>query len=96
VTTHVIKNHYRTAYYWLNYQSCQWSVFLFQDIGTTKRRTMHSLGIRISLAAALMATTVYGFLSGQLGVGAPWDERKYRPAQAVVAPEVSNDVDKEE
>ena len=71
-------------------------VFLFQDIGTTKRRTMHSLGVRITLATALMATTVYGFLSGQLGVGAPWAERKYRPAQAVVAPQVSNDISKEE
>ena len=71
-------------------------VFLFQDIGTTKRRTLHSLGVRISLASALMATTVYGFLSGQLGVGAPWDERKHVPTKALVAPEVSNDINKEE
>ncbi|MBT8140496.1 MAG: DUF2909 domain-containing protein [Gammaproteobacteria bacterium] len=54
-------------------------VFLFKDLGTT-RRTMHSLGVRITLAAALMATIVYGFWSGQLGVGAPWDARKYSGA----------------
>ena len=51
-------------------------IFLFKDIGTTKKRTLHSLGVRITLAALLMATIVYGFFSGQLGVGAPWDERK--------------------
>ncbi len=51
-------------------------VFLFKDIGTNKKRTLHSLGVRITLAALLMGTIVYGFFSGQLGVGAPWDERK--------------------
>lgn len=51
-------------------------VFLFKDVGTT-RRTLHSLGVRITLAIALMATTVYGFMSGQLQVGAPWDGRKF-------------------
>lgn len=51
-------------------------VFLFKDIGTTKKRTLHSLGVRITLATLLMGTVVYGFFSGQLGVGAPWDERK--------------------
>ena len=43
-------------------------VFLFKDVGST-RRTLNSLGIRIALAVALMSTTVYGFLSGQLEVG---------------------------
>ena len=57
-------------------------VFLFKDVGSTKR-TMHSLGVRITLAVALMATTVYGFLSGQLKIGAPWDSRKF--GQAVIA-----------
>ncbi|NNC55349.1 MAG: DUF2909 domain-containing protein [Pseudomonadales bacterium] len=54
-------------------------VFLFKDLGTT-RRTMHSLGVRITLAVALMATITYGFWSGQLGIGAPWDARKYASA----------------
>ena len=51
-------------------------VFLFKDVGSS-RRTLHSLGLRITLAIALMATTVYGFLSGQLEIGAPWDARKF-------------------
>ena len=51
-------------------------VFLFKDVGTTKR-TLHSLGVRITLATLLMATTVYGFMSGQLKIGAPWDSRKH-------------------
>ena len=55
-------------------------VFLFKDVGTT-RRTLHSLGVRVALAIALMATTVYGFYSGQLKMGAPWDARKFQAAQ---------------
>lgn len=51
-------------------------VFLFKDVGTTKR-TMHSLGVRVTLAIALMLTTAYGFFSGQLEVGAPWDAGRY-------------------
>ena len=51
--------------------------FLFKDVGKT-RRTLHSLGVRITLAIALMATTVYGFYSGQLKMGAPWDARKFQ------------------
>lgn len=51
-------------------------VFLVKDAGST-RRTLHSLGVRIALAIALMATISYGFYSGQLEVGAPWDARKY-------------------
>ena len=51
-------------------------VFLFKDTGSSKR-TLHSLGVRVTLACALVATMVYGFLSGQLEVGAPWDARKF-------------------
>lgn len=51
-------------------------VFLFKDIGTT-RRTLHSLGVRIALALTLMATILYGFFTGQLEIGAPWDARKW-------------------
>ena len=51
-------------------------VFLFKDTGSSKR-TMHSLGIRVTLAAALVATIVYGFFTGQLEIGAPWDSRKF-------------------
>lgn len=59
-------------------------VFLFRDVGSTKR-TLHSLGVRITLAAALMATTIYGFLSGELKIGAPWDSRKFNQMQVVEA-----------
>ena len=57
-------------------------VFLLKDVGST-RRTLRSLGVRIALAIALMATTVYGFLSGQLEIGAPWDARKYTTIPSV-------------
>lgn len=50
--------------------------FLFKDVGTT-RRTMHSLGVRVSLAAALVACIVFGVLTGQLQMGAPWDAIKH-------------------
>jgi hypothetical protein len=71
-------------------------VFLFKDVGTT-RRTLNSLGIRIALAIALMGTTLYGFFSGQLEVGAPWDARKYAaPQQQMVEPQISNDINEEE
>ena len=46
--------------------------FLMKDQGST-RRTLHSLGIRVTLAAALVAVIAYGFYSGQLRSKAPWD-----------------------
>ncbi len=75
-------------------------VFLFKDVGTT-RRTLHSLGVRITLAIALMATTLYGYYSGQLQVGAPWDARKFETNQGIIntdAPTNTNleDINKEE
>ena len=47
-------------------------VFLMKDQGTT-RRTYWSLGIRVSLALALVAVVAWGFYSGQLHSKAPWD-----------------------
>ncbi len=48
-------------------------VFLIKDQGQgNKRRTLLALGIRISLAIALVITVAYGIYSGQLQVGAPW------------------------
>lgn len=61
-------------------------VFLFQDSDQhNSRRTLHALGIRISLAAALLATLFYGFYTGQLRIGtkAPWHNR---PPAADAAP----------
>ncbi len=46
-------------------------LFLFKDKGEGKR-TMYALGIRVSLAAILLALITYGVLSGQLHSKAPW------------------------
>jgi protein-S-isoprenylcysteine O-methyltransferase Ste14 len=58
-------------------------VFLMKDQGRT-RRTLHSLGIRVSLAAALVAVIAWGFYTGQLHSKAPWDAaleaRRAQPA----------------
>lgn len=50
-------------------------VFLFKDSDRAdSKRTLYALGIRISLAGALLITVLYGFYSGQLrlGTNAPW------------------------
>ena len=48
--------------------------FLMIDQGDkTKRRTLHSLGVRLTLALALMGLIIYGVASGQLGNRNPWD-----------------------
>ncbi|RLQ22101.1 DUF2909 family protein [Seongchinamella sediminis] len=46
-----------------------------------KRRTFHSLGVRLSLAAALLGVIIYGVATGQLGHSNPWDAGP-RPAAA--------------
>ena len=59
-------------------------VFLFKDVGAAEsRRTMHSLGVRVTLAVALVTTILIGFLTGNLGVGAPWDARKFDQTSAM-------------
>ena len=41
--------------------------FLFKDAEKRdSRRTLHALGVRVTLAAALLATVFYGFYTGQL------------------------------
>ncbi len=48
--------------------------FLMKDQGDkTKRRTMHSLGVRLTLAICLAVVVVYGVATGQLGRGNAWD-----------------------
>jgi hypothetical protein len=48
--------------------------FLMVDQGDkTKRRTLHSLGVRLTLAVGLMGLIIYGVASGQLGHRNPWD-----------------------
>lgn len=48
--------------------------YLMIDQGdVTKRRTFHSLGVRLTLAVALLAVIIYGVATGQLGHINPWD-----------------------
>jgi hypothetical protein len=55
--------------------------FLMLDQGDKeKRRTFHSLGVRLSIAAALMALIIYGVASGRLGHSNPWDAKPTAPA----------------
>ena len=42
--------------------------FLIKDGGSSKR-TVHSLGVRVSIAIVLFITLVYGFVTGQIGPG---------------------------
>ena len=48
--------------------------YLMIDQGDkNKRRTFHSLGVRLALASALILVIIYGVASGQLGNRNPWD-----------------------
>lgn len=63
--------------------------FLFKDAEKAdSRRTLHALGVRVTLAAALLATLFYGFYTGQLrmGTNAPWHSESVRtqPSQEVI------------
>jgi len=54
--------------------------FLMVDQGdNTKRRTLHSLGVRVSITVALIAIVIYGVATGQLGHGTPWEAGPKRP-----------------
>ena len=60
-------------------------VFLLRDQGRT-RRTVHSLGVRLVLAAMLMSLIGYGLYTGQLGSKAPWDARRGDESREVETP----------
>jgi hypothetical protein len=67
---------------------------LFKDSAKPQsKRALYALGIRISLAAALLVTVFYGFYSGQLhmGASAPW----HRPPESRLE-NLSEDIDKQE
>ena len=49
--------------------------FLVKDMGNTNKRVLYALGIRIGLAALLIACVVYGTYSGRLNSTAPWDRQ---------------------
>ena len=60
--------------------------YLMLDQGDkNKRRTFHSLGVRLTLAAALMGVIIYGVATGQLGNRNPWDAG---PRPATTAPDL--------
>jgi hypothetical protein len=66
-------------------------VYLFKDSGRPEsRRTLHALGVRVSLAAALLGTIFYGLYTGQLrmGTNAPWHDL---PSASQVTPEPAQD-----
>jgi len=61
-------------------------VFLFKDSDRQdSKRTLYALGVRVTLAAALLATVFYGLYTGQLrmGANAPWhaETRSSAPAE---------------
>lgn len=59
--------------------------FLMKDVGNRRKRTLYALGIRVSLAALLVGTITYGFVTGKLTSTAPWD-RYLHPAADTVPP----------
>ncbi|CAI8332421.1 MAG: Uncharacterised protein [Porticoccaceae bacterium UBA1117] len=63
--------------------------FLVKDLGDSKRRLLHSLGTRVTLAALLIATILYGAATGQIGSQAPWDKRLHPEATQTI-PQRSN------
>ncbi|MDT8428000.1 MAG: DUF2909 domain-containing protein [Pseudomonadales bacterium] len=46
-------------------------IFFYQDKGRSKR-TLYALGVRVTLAVILMGCVVYGLLTGELSLQAPW------------------------
>lgn len=59
--------------------------FLVKDLGSSRKRLLYSLGVRISLASLLLATIIYGAYTGQLNSTAPWD-RQLHPG--ITAPQM--------
>jgi hypothetical protein len=56
--------------------------FLMIDQGDkTRRRVLHSLGVRLGLAVGLMGLIIYGVASGQLGHRNPWDAGPQRATE---------------
>jgi len=50
--------------------------FLFKDNEVEgSKRTLYALGIRVTLATALVATMGYGLYTGELTMNAPWHGR---------------------
>lgn len=60
-------------------------VFLLNDVGSPRRRTLYALGVRVALATALVLSIAWGFWSGRLNSTAPWD-RQLHPDQVAPPP----------
>lgn len=56
--------------------------FLVNDKGNSRKRLLIALGVRISIATALIGTLTYGIMTGQLGSQAPWD-RELHPERVI-------------
>ncbi len=62
--------------------------YLMQDQGNAEKRgTLHSLGVRLGIATALMALIAYGVATGQLGHQNPWDAGPARQTTQELPPE---------
>ena len=60
--------------------------FLMLDQGDKdKRRTLNSLGVRLAIAATLMALIIYGLASRRLGHLNPWDAAAKPPSTQELA-----------
>lgn len=46
-------------------------IFFFKDKGRSKR-VLYALGVRVTLAVLLIGVVLYGLLSGELAMQAPW------------------------
>lgn len=65
-------------------------VFLLKDKGGT-RRTLHSLGVRVTLTVALMGLIGFGMLNGTLTSTAPWSVAGSAAAQSTVVSNAGQD-----
>ncbi len=62
--------------------------YLMVDQGDReKRRTFHSLGVRLTLAILLLGLVFYGVATGQLGRSNPWDPGPVPQSQLESPPE---------
>lgn len=57
-------------------------VFLLKDMGSASKRTLYLLGIRVFLAALLLASIFYGLYTGKLNSSAPWDQGVGHPTSS--------------
>ncbi len=60
-------------------------VYLLKDMEVSEsKRTAFVLGIRVTLAATLMAVIAYGIHSGQLNNKAPWGQHRATTQEPII------------